>query len=154
MRDRWLPVGVLALALFAINAVARLVTKFGHFAKADQQMRIGIIATAAVGALLIAATVRWAMRHPIGRVVADLGAAAGVACLASVLIGPFLVGSKPFSAGLAFFVGQILLFLALAAIGVFLGFAGVVAIGKDWKSKGLKRYEQTYRARPHRSVRS
>jgi hypothetical protein len=154
MRDRWLPVGVLALVLFAINAAARLVTKLGHIAKADQQMRIGIIATAAVGVVLIAATVRWAMRYPIGRVVADLGAGAGVACLASVLIGPFLVGAKPFAAGLGFFVGQILLFVALAGVGIFLGFLGVVALGKDWKSKGLRQYEQTYRAKPHRPVRS
>jgi hypothetical protein len=154
MKDRWLPIGVLAGLLFAINIAARLVTRIGDFAKEDQQLLIGIISMSAVALLLIGATARWAVRYPIGRVVADLGAAAGIACLLSVLIGPFLGGSKPFAGGLGFFVGQILLFALLSGVGVLFGFLGVVVLGKDWKSRGLKRYEQTYRAKPPRVVRS
>ena len=152
MKDRWLPIGVLAGTLFAINIAARLVTRIGDFAKEDQQLRIGIISMIATGLILIGATVRWAVRYPLGRVVADLGAATGIACLLSVLIGPFVAGSKPFAGGLGFFVGQILLFALLSAAGIFFGFLGVVVVGKDYKSRGLKRYEQIYRAKPHRVV--
>jgi hypothetical protein len=28
-----------------------------------------------------------------------------------------------------------------------------VALGRDWKSRRLRRYEQVYRSRPHRAVR-
>jgi len=152
MKDRWLPIGVLAGALFAINIAARLITRIGHVAGADQQLLIGIISTSAVALILIGATARWAVRYPLGRVVADMAAAAGVACLLSVLIGPFVAGTKPFANGLGVFVGQILLFLGISAVGVLFGFLSVVIFGKDYKSRGLKRYEQLYRAKPHRVV--
>jgi hypothetical protein len=29
----------------------------------------------------------------------------------------------------------------------------MIAFGKDWKSRGLRRYEESYKKRPHRSVR-
>jgi hypothetical protein len=87
-------------------------------------------------------------------VVADLGAASAIACVLSVVVGPFVAGSKPFAGGLGFFVGQILLFALLSATGVLLGFLGVVMLGKDYRSRSLKRFEQTYRAKPPRVVRS
>ena len=68
-------------------------------------------------------------------------------------IGPFLGGSKPFVEGLEFVVLQVLLFLGLGGVGILLGYLVVVAFGKDHKSRSLKRYEQNYRARPHRTVR-
>jgi hypothetical protein len=153
MKDRWLPIGVLAGLLFAINIVARLVTRLGGFAAEDQQLRIGIISMVATGVLLIGATARWAVRYPIGRVVADLSAAAGIACLLSVVVGPFVAGSKPFAGGLGFFVGQILLFALLSGAGMLFGFLGVVVLGKDYKSRSLKRYAQNYKSKPPRVVR-
>jgi hypothetical protein len=153
IRPRWLPVALVALAMFAINAAARLISWKGGFAKDTEQMRIGYIAVAAVTVLVIGASAWWAVRHPLGRLVADLGGAALAAGLLAVLVGPFFGGSKPFAEGLAFFVGQILLFLGLAIVGMALGYAAVVAFGKDWKSRSLKRYEQNYRARPRRVVR-
>jgi len=152
-KGRWLPVVLLALSMFAVNAIARVVTVKGDFATEAQQLRIGLIATSAVGVILIGAAAWWAVRFPLGRILADFGAAGGLGALLSVIVAPLLAGSKPFAEGLGFFVGQILLFLGLAGVGLLLGFLAVVALGKDWKSRGLRRYEQNYRARPHRTVR-
>jgi hypothetical protein len=153
MRSRWLPIGIVALALFAVNLAARLITYRGHFAKESQQMTIAIVAVSAVGILLVVAAGWWAVRFPLGRLVADLGAAVGLAAILSITVGPYVGGSTPFANGLGYFVGQFMLFLGLAAVGTLLGFLGVVAMGKDWKSRGLRRYEQNYRAKPHRTVR-
>jgi hypothetical protein len=152
-RGRWLPVALLAVGLFAVNGASRLITWKGGFVKDDQQMRIGFIAVATVAVILIAASAWWSYRYPFGRVVADLGLAVLIAAAAAVIIGPYLGGSRPFKEGLEFVVLQVLLFLGLGAAGVFVGFLGVVAFGADWKSRGLKRYEQNYRARPRRPVR-
>jgi hypothetical protein len=153
LRNRWVPIVALALTLFAVNVAARLVTKYGKFAEESEQIRIGVIATAGVGLILVAAAAWWTIRYPLGRVLGDLGAAAGIAAALSTTLGPLIAGAKPFAEGLGNFVGQILLFLGLAGFGVFVGFVAVVALGKDWKSRGLRRYEQNYRARPHRTVR-
>lgn len=152
-RDRWLPIALVALGLFAVNGASRLITWKGGIVKEDQQMRIGFIAVAAVGVLLIAASAWWSYRYPLGRMIADLGLAVLIACAASLIIGPYLGGSRPFKEGLEFVVLQVLLFLGLGGVGVFLGFLGVVAFGADWKSRGLKQYERNYRARPHRPAR-
>jgi hypothetical protein len=153
MRNRWLPIGLVALVLFAMNLIARLITFRGHFAKVGQQMLIATVAISAVAVLLIAATIWWAVRYPLGRVVADLGAAVALAAILSVTVGPYVGGSTPFANGLGYYVGQFMLFLGLAAVGILLGYLGVVAFGKDWKGRGLRRYEQNYRAKPHRTVR-
>jgi hypothetical protein len=153
LRSRWVPIVVLAVILFAVNVAARLVTKFGEFAEESEQLRIGAIATSGVGLILVGAAAWWAIRYPFGRVLGDLGAAAGIAAALSVTVAPMIAGAKPFAEGLGNFVGQILLFLGLAGLGVFIGFVAVVALGKDWKSRGLRLYEQNYRARPHRTAR-
>lgn len=153
MKTRWLRVGLLALGIFALNAIARFVTwKFKIVEESDQQA-IGLIAVAAVAVLLLGAGVWWAIRYPFSRLFFDLGAAVGVGALLSLLIGPFAGGSTPFAEGLGFFIGELLMFLGIAAVAVFLGFLAVVALGKDWKSRGLRRYEQNYSRRPHRTVR-
>src|SRR5262245_18512419 len=153
LRSRWVSIVGLALVLFAVNVAARLVTKYGHFAEDSEQLRTGVIGTSAVGLILVAAAAWWAIRYPFGRVLADLSAAAGIAAALSVTVAPLIAGAKPLVEGLGNFMAQILLFLALAGLGVFLGFVIVVTLGKDWKSRGLRRYEQNYRARPHRTVR-
>lgn len=153
MKTRWLRVGLLALGIFALNAIARFATwKFKIVEESDQQA-IGLIAVAAVAVLLLGAGVWWAIRYPFSRLFFDLGAAVGVGALLSLLIGPFAGGSTPFAEGLGFFIGELLMFLGIAAVAVFLGFLAVVALGKDWKSRGLRRYEQNYSRRPHRTVR-
>lgn len=151
VNKRWLRVGLLALGIFAINAISRFITWKLKIAEASQQLTIGFVAVVVVAVALAVAAGWWGIRHPFSRLFADIGAAVGVGALLSLLIGPFAGGSKPFDEGLGFFVGQVLMFVGVAAAGVGLGYLTVVALGKDWKSRGLLRYELTYAKRPHRN---
>ena len=153
MSKRWLAVGLLALGIFVINIIARVVTKQFDIVDSSDQIMIGLVGVVAVAVVLIVAAVWWAVRYPFSRLFFDIGAAVGVGALLSVTIGPFAGGSQPFVEGLGMFVGQILMFLGIAAVGVMLGFLGVVALGKDWKSRSLRTYEVTYKRRPRRPVR-
>jgi hypothetical protein len=151
---RWVRVGLVAVAIFLINAVSRLISRLadrGEDATGIDPM--ALIGAGSVVLLMIAAAVYWSVRYPFSRMFFDLGGAAVVGALLSLLIGPFVGGNVPFEEGLGFFVGQFLQFLGLAALGVLLGFAGTIVLGKDWKSRGLKRYEERYQKRPHRTVR-
>ncbi len=152
MKARWLPVGLVALALFVVNVIARVVTVKGGYVTETEQLTIAAIAVGVVAVLLVGATVWWALRHPLSRLLADLGAATAVTTTLSVTLGPLIAGSSPFAGGLGLFVGQVLLFLGIAAVGVLIGFLGAVASGQDWRSQRLRRYEQAYRAKPHRTV--
>ncbi len=153
MLRRWLPVGLVALGIFLVNVIARFATWKGHIVEESEQMTIGFIGVGLVAVLLIGVAAWWAVRYPFIRLVGDVGAAVVAGALLAVLVGPFFGGSKPFVEGLGFFIGQLLLFLAIAAVGVVLGFLAMVAVGKDWKSRGLRRFEQTYKRRPNRTVR-
>jgi hypothetical protein len=153
MRARWLPVGLVALGIFAINVAARVGTRQFEIVDPDDQVLLGLIGMIAVAVLLVAVTARWAVRHPLGRVVADLGLAVVVGSALSLVFGPFAAGSRPFVEGLGAFVGQVVMFLGIAAVGLLLGFLIVVALGKDWKSRGLRNYELNYQRRPRRPVR-
>jgi hypothetical protein len=151
---RWVRVGVLALVIFVVNGLSRFITWKADIVKDTEQLRLGLVALAFVTLIIAVATGWWAVRYPFGRIFADVGAAVGIGGLLSVLIGPFLGGATPFAGGLGFFVGQVLMFAGLAAVGVFLGYVSVVALGKDWKSRGLKRYEEIHAGkRSHKTVR-
>ena len=95
----------------------------------------------------------WAVRYPFSRLLFDVGAAVVVFAFLAVLVGPLLVGDSPFDSGLAFIVGQILLLIAVGLVGALLGFAAMVTVGKDWKSRGLRQYEETYHRRQNRATR-
>jgi hypothetical protein len=150
---RWRRVGLLAVGIFVLNVIARFITWKFTVVEASDQQTIGLVAVTAVAALLLGAGVWWAIRYPFSRLVFDLGAAVGVGALLSLLIGPFAGGSTPFSEGLGTFVSELLMFLGIAAVAALLGFLIVVTLGKDWKSRGLRRYEQNYRKRPQRTAR-
>jgi hypothetical protein len=152
VRERWLPVGVLAAVLFATNVVARVIVRLtGH--SEQSQTRVGLIAMIAVAVVMVGAAYRWARQHPIPRVLADLAVAAAAGCLLSVLLGPFAGGSHPLKEGVGFFVAQIVEFLAISAGGVLFGLLLVMAFGQDWKSQQWKRYAETVRAKPRRVAR-
>lgn len=150
LSKRWVQIGVLALALFVVSGISRFVIWKAKIVDESQQTRLGLVATALVVILLGVVAARASMRYPFGRVVADMFAAAGAGGLLYALVGPFLSGSSPFANGLGGFVGLFLLFLGLAAVGVGVGFMVVTALGKDWKSRGLRRYEQAYGRRSRR----
>ena len=77
MKERWLPVGLLAGALFVVNVVARLVVRFAAGNDDDKRVTIGLWALFAVGAVMIPVAFWYGRRHPMLRVVADLGIAVG-----------------------------------------------------------------------------
>jgi hypothetical protein len=154
IKNRWVRVGLVALAIFLINALSRLIsnptTSDTEKAQAAAGLATGAkpIALIGVGALvllMVAAGAWWGVRYPFQRLFFDLGAAAVVGALLSLLVAPFVGGSVPFDEGLGTFVGEFLQFVGLAALGVFLGFVAMIAFGKDWKSRGLRRYEENYR---------
>jgi hypothetical protein len=153
MRQRWLAVGLLALGIFVINVIARVVTKQFEIVDAANQLKVASVGIVAMGILLIGAGAWWAVRHPFSRLFFDIGAAVLAGPLLSLILGPYAGGSKPFVEGPGAFVGQMLLFIGIAALGVLLGFAAMVTFGKDWRSRRLERYETAYTRRPRRPVR-
>jgi hypothetical protein len=153
MRDRWQPVGILAGVLFAINAVVRLIV--WQFApKSDtRQILLGFIGLGLVALVMAGAGWRWGRRYPMSRVTPDLSAAAVAACLLTVLVGPFLGGTRPFKEGAGLFFAEIWHYLAFAGGGAVLGLLVLMALGKDYRAEALKRYARTRAAKPRRVVR-
>jgi hypothetical protein len=152
VKQRWLPVGLFALAMFLVNCLARFISWKAGIESENTQNKLGIIGVLAVAIVVIVMSVRWSIRYPFPRVFGDVILAVSIGALLSVFIGPLAGGGKPFSESLEFTVYEILLFLAIGLVAMFVGFMAVTALGKDWKSRGLKRHEQRYR-HPRRAVR-
>ena len=144
MRQRWLPVGIVALVIFVVNAVFRLISWKGGITSDEGQTSLSVVGTLVVGVALAVAGARWAVRYPFSRVAGDLLLAILVGTVLAVVVGPFVANSRPMADGLESFVAQILLFLAVGFGSALLGFVCMVAVGKDWKSRGLRRYERIY----------
>ncbi|MEV6526856.1 hypothetical protein AB0M43_33490 [Longispora sp. NPDC051575] len=150
MRQRWMPVAALAAALFVINAVARLIVWKADIAKDTEQTRIGMITFGAISVLCVAAAAWWALRYPLDRVAADLLAAGVTAAVLSVVLGPLFSGKPVFDGGFGMVLGQLVLYLALAGLGAGLGILGVIAVGRDWKTRAWKRHEESLNAKRNR----
>jgi hypothetical protein len=153
MRDRWLPVGVLTGVLFAVNVAARLVARLGFNDDGEAQDRVSLGMFVALGLILATMAFVWGRRHPAGRWIADIGAAAIVAMLLTVFVGPFVSGDAPFDGGAGDFFAQIWLYAAFAIGGSLVGFLILVALGLDYRSQGLKRFAEAKLAKPRRVVR-
>jgi hypothetical protein len=153
MKERWLPVGLLAVVLVAVNVAGRVVAKVWGDGNDDREIRVGLIALGVIGLVMLAASMRWMQRHPVPRVWADLGIAAGAACLLSVLAGPFAVGDQPFAEGAGLFFRQIWWYAGICLAGGLFGALAVMTVGRDWKSQAWKRYVEQRSSRPRRVVR-
>jgi hypothetical protein len=153
MKDRWLPIGVLAGVLFAVNVAARLVARLGFNEDGEAQDRVSLGMVVAIGLILAAMAFVWGRRYPAGRWIPDIGAAALVAMLLTVFVGPFVSGDSPFEGGAGDFFAQIWLYAAFAIGGSLVGFLILVALGLDYRSQGLKRYAEAKLAKPRRPVR-
>ncbi len=153
MRDRWQPVGILAGVLFLVNVVCRFIV-WQLTPKSDsKQIALGLIALGLVAVIMGWAGFRWSIRYPTSRVGADLAATIAVACALTVLVGPFAGGSVPFKEGAGFFFGEIWQYLGFAGGGTIVGMLIAIALGRDYRSKALKRYTQVTAAKPRRVVR-
>lgn len=152
MVQRWLPVGVLAGALFGINVVARLVTRFTAKDDGARQDVITLVTLVAIGLVLAVLAFTWSRNRPLLPLLGDLGAAAGVALLLAIFVGPFISDTTPFAAGAGAFFGQIWQYGAAVIIGTALGFSIATTLGLDHKSRSLKRYADAH-LRPTRPTR-
>ena len=153
IRNRWVRVGLVAVAILLINALARLISAMTldeATLPPDGVAPIAVIGAGTVVVLMAVAGAWWAVRYPFQRLFFDLGAASVVGALLALLLGPFAGGDVPFDEGLGTFIGEFLQFIGLAALGTFLGFAAMIVAGKDWRTRGLRQYEQVHRKRPHR----
>ncbi|BCB79873.1 hypothetical protein GCM10022251_09330 [Phytohabitans flavus] len=153
MRDRWLRIGVLAGVLFAVNVVARVVARVGFDEDGEAQDRVSLGMFVVIGLILAVMAFLWGRRHPAGRWIADIGAAAIIAVLLTIFVGPFVSGDTPFEGGAGDFFAQIWLYGAFAIGGSLVGFLILVALGLDYRSVGLKRYAEAKMAKPRRVVR-
>jgi hypothetical protein len=153
MRDRWLPVGVLAGVLFLVNVVARLVTRFGFDGDTEISDRISLGMFAVIGLILAAVAFVWGRRTPVARWSGDVAAAVLVAMVLTIFVGPFVSGSQPFADGAGEFFAQVWLYAGFAGGGALLGFLLLTAFGLDHRSQSLKRYAELKRAKPRRVVR-
>jgi hypothetical protein len=153
MKDRWLPVGLVAGALFLVNAIARFVV-WRTAPKSDTtQITVGLVLFGVVGLVMVGAAFWWGRRYPMPRVFADLAVVILASCLLSVLVGPFAGGSLPFKEGAGLFFAEIWRYLGYTAAGVVLGLLILMALGLDYRSQALKRFAETRQARPRRVVR-
>lgn len=153
MRDRWLRIGVLAGVLFAVNVVARLVTRLGFNGDTRVEDRVSLGMFALIGLILATIAFVWGRRQPLGRWSSDVAAAVLVALALTVLVGPFISGSNPFASGAGAFFAQIWLYAAFVGGGALLGYLVLTALGLDYRSQALKRFAETRMAKPRRVVR-
>jgi hypothetical protein len=153
MRERWRAIGVLAVALFVVNVVARLVTRFGFPDDDVAADRISWLMFLVIGLVLAVLAFRWGGDRPVGRWTADLAAAVAIALALTVFIGPLLVGKSPFDGGAGLFFAQIWLYLAATVAGALVGFLILTALGRDHRSRQLKRYAELKAAKPRKVVR-
>lgn len=153
MRARWLPIGILALALFAVNVATRLVVRLGYAGSATAENRASLLMFAVIALTLAVLTAVRSRREPVGSWLPDLAAAAGIALLLTVLVGPFISGGTPFGSGAGDFFNQIWLYAGFAGGGMLIGYLVVTALGLDYRSQGLKRYAESRLTRPRRVIR-
>lgn len=153
MRQRWAPIAALAVGLFLINVIARLITRFGFDGDESAETRVSLVMFATIGLVLAVVTFVWAQRRRVKVWVPELGAAAIGAMLLSVLVGPFVSGDLPFSGGPGNFFAQIWLYGAFAVVGSLLGYWIATALGRDYRSRTLSAYAQARSGRPRRVVR-
>lgn len=143
MKNRWLPVGVLAGVLFLINVIARLIGSFAFEDDLSAQDTVSAVMFTAIGLVTAVLAFRWGRARPIDSWSGDLVAIVTIALLLTVLVGPFLSGDTPFQNGAGAFFAQIWLYLGFTVGGALLGYLLLMALGWDYRAQSLKRYEES-----------
>ncbi|GAB1694384.1 hypothetical protein [Krasilnikovia sp. M28-CT-15] len=151
-QQRWFPIAVLALSLFAINLVARLVVRIGFNGNDTAESRASVVMFAVIGLVLATVTFVQCQRLPLSRWLPDLAAAVVAGMLLTILVGPFVSGDSPFSGGAGNFFSQIWLYGGFAIVGTLLGYWIATALGRDYRSKSLRAYAEKRTTRPRRVV--
>ncbi|AEV88527.1 hypothetical protein ACWT_7517 [Actinoplanes sp. SE50] len=152
-QQRWFRITVLAIALFAINAVTRLVVRFGADGTDTAQNRGSIVMFAALAVLLGGLVFVWCQRRRPSDWLPDVGFGALAGMLLTVLLGPFLSGSEPFANGGGDFFAQIWLYSGCAIAGAVVGYWVAVTLARDYRSRSLQAYSRQRTVKPRRVVR-
>jgi FtsH-binding integral membrane protein len=153
MKQRWLPIAVLAAALFAINVVTRLIVRFGFEGNESAEGRASIAMFALIGLVLAVTVFVRSQRVPPSSWLPDLAVAAIGGLLLTILIGPFVSGDTPFESGAGAFFAQVWLYGGFAIAGSLLGYWIATALGLDHRSKSLKALATAKLTKPRRPVR-
>ena len=153
MKDRWLPVGVLAGALFAVNVAARLTARFAFDGDTELQDRLSLGMFAMIALILATLAFIRGQRHPLPVWGGEMALAVLIAMVLTVFAGPFVSGSQPFADGAGAFFSQIWLYAGFSGAGALVGYLMLTALGRDYRSRSLKRYAEAKLAKPRRVVR-
>lgn len=153
MRQRWVPIAVLAAGLFAINVIARLVIRLGFQDNDTAENRVSLVMFAVIGVVLATVTFIRAQRVPPSTWLPDLAAAALAGMLLTILVGPFVSGDTPFESGAGNFFSQVWLYGGFAIVGTLLGYWIATMLGRDYRSRSLRAFAQARTSKPRRVVR-
>jgi hypothetical protein len=157
MNDAWrakigtiAPVAGAIAALFAVNAVARLIVRMAG-SNSDEQFMIGVWSLGAMAVVAAGAACFWAARYLMPKVVADGLLVVTVTSLLVTLVGPLFSGPSPFSEyvfsdALGDFMLQLIICLGVLGFGVVLGVLLAMALGIDPKSRAWKAQASRMRA--------
>jgi hypothetical protein len=152
-QQRWFRIAVLAVALFLVNVVARLVIRFSiDDADSGTQGLASIIMFAVIAVVLGVLTFIRAQREKPSVWLPDIGFGALGGMALTVLVGPFVSGHGPFANGAGDFFAQVWLYSGCAIAGTVVGYWIAVMLGRDYRSKALKAYTEARKVRPRRVV--
>jgi hypothetical protein len=153
MRQRWLPFVAIALGLFAVNVVTRLIVRLGFNGNETAESRASLIMFALIGAVLAVVTFARSRNVPPSTWLPEIAVTAIIGLLLTVLVGPFVSGDLPFSGGPGNFFSQVWLYGGFAILGTLLGYWVATAMGVDYKSRSLKAFATAKLSKPRRVVR-
>ncbi|MEV0268833.1 MAG: hypothetical protein HOV71_24915 [Hamadaea sp.] len=150
MALRWKRIGILAGVLFAINVAGRLVSKFVLDENSSKQDLVPVVGLTAIALVFAVLAFVWGRQRPMPTVAFDLAMAAVVSCALIVLVGPLIVGEGPFKMGAGDFFEQIWQYAAITVGASLLGGLILVATGQDVRTKQLRQFARTAKAKPKR----
>lgn len=153
MKRRWMAIALVAVVLFAINVVARLIIRLWFDGDDAAEGTVSLAMFGVIGLALAVITFIRSQRHRPAEWLPDLGAAAVIGMLLTILVGPFISGDSPFAGGAGNFFSQIWLYGGFAIVGTLLGYWIATALGRDYRSRSLSAFAQSRATKPRRVVR-
>jgi hypothetical protein len=151
-QQRWFRITVLAVALFAVNVIARLVIRLSSEDDSSGQGIASIVMFATIAVILAVLTFLRAQQQTPSDWLPDIGFGAVGGMTLTVLLGPLVSGHGPFANGAGDFFAQIWLYAACAIAGTLIGYWTAVMLGRDYRSKALKAFTEARKVRPRRVV--